>query len=297
MSTIKSYSVGSGDTYYIKHNSDNFTIIDSCLSEENREEIVADIKHAHLGKSVTRFISTHPDDDHFRGLRYLDENLDIPNFYCVKNKAIKLHENEDFDYYCELRDSGKVYHIEKDCKRKWMNQGDDERGPSGIQILWPKTDNPHYVEALRIAESGGSPNNISAIIKYSVENGVTALWMGDLETDFMEKVADQIEWPEAHILFAPHHGRHSGRVPHKILDKIKPKVIVLGEAPSRHLNYYGGYDVLTQNSTGDIVFECQDTRIDVYVYNEEYDIDFLDFDYVPMEGMNYLGTLHLRQNE
>jgi hypothetical protein len=28
MNTVKSYSVGNGDMLYIKHNSDNFTIID-----------------------------------------------------------------------------------------------------------------------------------------------------------------------------------------------------------------------------------------------------------------------------
>ncbi len=39
MSIIKSFSVGNGDMFYIKHNSDNFTTIDCCMSEENREKI------------------------------------------------------------------------------------------------------------------------------------------------------------------------------------------------------------------------------------------------------------------
>ncbi|CAM4346215.1 hypothetical protein COEX109129_19890 [Corallococcus exiguus] len=33
MSIIKSFSVGNGDMFYIKHNSDNFTIIDCNLTE------------------------------------------------------------------------------------------------------------------------------------------------------------------------------------------------------------------------------------------------------------------------
>jgi hypothetical protein len=44
MSIVKSLSVGNGDTFYIRHDSDNFTIIDCCLIEENREEIVAELK-------------------------------------------------------------------------------------------------------------------------------------------------------------------------------------------------------------------------------------------------------------
>jgi hypothetical protein len=30
MSIVKSFSVGDGDMFYIKHNSDNFTTIDCC---------------------------------------------------------------------------------------------------------------------------------------------------------------------------------------------------------------------------------------------------------------------------
>jgi len=39
MSIVKALSVGHGDMFYIVHNSDNFTIIDCCLSEYNRGRI------------------------------------------------------------------------------------------------------------------------------------------------------------------------------------------------------------------------------------------------------------------
>src|SRR6185436_5635930 len=104
MSTVKSFSVGNGDMFYIKHNSDNFTIIDSCLSEENQESILEEIEAAREGKGITRFISTHPDQDHIQGLKYLDENIDIVNFYCVNNNVTKEDETEDFKHYCSLRD-------------------------------------------------------------------------------------------------------------------------------------------------------------------------------------------------
>lgn len=39
MSTIKSFSVGDGDIFYIKHNSDNVSIIDCCLAEEDQKRI------------------------------------------------------------------------------------------------------------------------------------------------------------------------------------------------------------------------------------------------------------------
>ena len=70
-----------------------------------------------------------------------------------------------------------------------MNKNDDEKkyGSSGINILWPIVDNEDYQNELLNVKEGKSPNNISPIIKYSLNNGVTVLWFGDLESSFMEK--------------------------------------------------------------------------------------------------------------
>jgi beta-lactamase superfamily II metal-dependent hydrolase len=292
MSIVKSLSVGDGDMFYIKHGSDSFTIIDCCLSEEDRESIVKEIKSESKSKNIIRFISTHPDDDHIMGLDYLDSEMKILNFYCVKNKAAKPDETTDFKKYCELRDSDKAFYLYKDCSRKWLNQSDDDRGSAGINILWPITDNKHYKEALKMAENGESPNNISPIVKYSLEGGVTMLWMGDLESGFMENIKDDLNLAEVDILFAPHHGRDSGKVPKEWLDKMKPKIIIIGEAPSEQLNYYSGYDALTQNSTGDIIFECDTNKVHIYVSNENYSVDFL-YDEDMGTYSNYIGTLNL----
>ena len=67
MSTVKSFATGEGDTYYIQHGSDNFTIID-CRMAEDRDDILEELKDQSAEKGITRFISTHPDDDHIRGL-------------------------------------------------------------------------------------------------------------------------------------------------------------------------------------------------------------------------------------
>jgi beta-lactamase superfamily II metal-dependent hydrolase len=291
MSTIKSFSVGNGDMFYIEHGSDNFTIIDCSLSDDNCDAIVKEIKRKKSKKGVTRFISTHPDEDHIQGLKYLDDAIDILNFYCTKNNATKEDETDDFQHYRTLHDSEKAFYIEKGCSRKWMNQESDERGSSGINILWPKTDHDSYNQALDEAAEGGSPNNLSPIIKYSLTDGATVLWMGDLETDFMEKIRSAVSWPRVDILFAPHHGRETGKIPDAVLKKMDPKIIVIGEAPSEHLNYYNGYNTITQNSAGDIVFECETGKVHVFVSDEDYAVDFLDFEEDVSGDGNYIGTL------
>lgn len=285
MSIVKSFSVSDdngeqGDMFYIKHSSSNFTIIDCCLSSENRESVISEIISEKRGKDITRVISTHPDEDHICGLKFLDEKIGILNFYCVKNDASKENESESFTHYCTLRDGEHHYYVEKGCSRCWMNKNDGPNGKnygsSGINFLWPIVSNDDYKDALQKAKEGKAFNNISPIFTYSLEEGATVMWMGDMEKDFTEKIKDQVEWKKIDILFAPHHGRDSAKVPDCVLKQLDPKVIVVGEAPSEHLNYYPGYNTITQNSAHNIIFECVTEKVHVYSTNKNYSIDFLE---------------------
>ena len=93
MSIVKSFSFPSGeirgDMFYIKHGSNNFTVIDCYLSDgseanDRMSEIIEEIKSESTGR-ICRFISTHPDNDHIKGIEKLDETWKILNFYAVKN--------------------------------------------------------------------------------------------------------------------------------------------------------------------------------------------------------------------
>lgn len=298
MSIVKSFSVGNGDMFYIDHNSDNFTTIDCCYENEDDRDInFNEMKSLASKKGITRFISTHPDEDHIRGIGKFDEIVGIYNFYCVDNDAKKTDETDNFKKYKELRISDKKYYVSKGCQRKWMNISDKERKCSGINFLWPVLDNKDFKEVLEEVKEGSGFNNISPVFTYSIENGARFMWMGDLEKDFLEKVKDEIDWCEVDVLFAPHHGRDSGKVPEDVLQKINPKIIVVGEAPSKNLNYYNNYNTITQNSAKDIIFNCKSDHIHIYVSNETYADKGVKF----LEKLNnkksslgyYLGSLKL----
>lgn len=53
MSTVKSLAIGNGDMFYIGHGSENFTIIDCCLSEDNKSLIVKELKAQFENKGNT----------------------------------------------------------------------------------------------------------------------------------------------------------------------------------------------------------------------------------------------------
>lgn len=302
MSIIKSFSVGNGDMFYIKHNSDNFTIIDCNMDNTNKQNVVSEIQTAIKDKGMRRFISTHPDKDHITGLKYLDEKIGLWNFYCVKNKATKSDDFEDFDYYCELRDSDIHYYLYKNCERKWMNKSDEndegDHGSAGINCLWPVESNEDFKNALDLAEEGKAYNNLSPVLTYSLNDGVKVMWMGDIEKDFLEKIKGEISWDEVDILFAPHHGRDSGKVPSDVLKKLNPSLIIVGEAPSEYINYYEGYNTITQNSAGNIVFLCEKGWVHIYLSNIDYGYDT---SFLKDKGMendlygNYIGSLETKE--
>jgi hypothetical protein len=77
-----------------------------------------------------------------------------------------------------------------------------------------------------------------------------------------------------------------------MLTKISPKIVVVGEAPSEDLNYYAGYNTITQNSAGDIIFDCNRRKVHIFTSNE-YSLDFLDDESQSRTGYFYLGTLNL----
>lgn len=298
MTKIKSFSTNNGDMFYIKHGSDNFTIIDCCIDDYNKDSILKELIEESKYKSITRFISTHPDDDHIRGLKYLSENFTIPNFYCVENEATKNEPTDDFKKYCELRDSSKAFYLYKGCSRKWMNESSEGRGCSGINIKWPDRTNIDFLNALEDAKNGKDPNNISPIITYSLKNNITAYWFGDLLTDYMTDIKDNVDWIEADIVFASHHGRSSGRIPNEILEKIKPKIIIIGEAPSENLDYYTGYDTITQNTAKDILIECGDSTADFYVSNPNYKTGPSCLKFIVgknIDGYTYIGSLEYNE--
>ena len=295
MSKVKSFSVGNGDMFYINHNSDNFTTIDCCLPDDVKDGILDEIESESSGKGITRFISTHPDDDHIKGIVDYDKKLSIVNFYRVDNDTTKQGtESDDFKKYKKLRDnSGKSFELKKGCIRKWMNIESEERGHSGLHCLWPIKDNELYQDALDTTADGGSPNNISPAIQYLVGD-FSFLWMGDMETDMQEEFDSKVTNEHTTIVFAPHHGRKSGHIPSSLMDKLTPKLVIVGEAPSDELDYYSGYDTITQNTAGDILFETNGDYLDIFVSKSSYkktDGIVQNDNHGSHDGMKYLGSV------
>lgn len=277
MSVVKSYSFPDGeirgDMFYIKHGSNNFTLIDCYLTDANnrngrKEEIINEIVAESKGRTC-RFISTHPDNDHIAGIEDLDDNWEILNFYAVVNERPEEKNNPSLTHYHWLL-KNKNYAIERGISRKWLNDSDDKNGSSGINFQWPDVENESFVDALEKVSEGKKINNICPIFTYSIKGGATYMWMGDLETEMQQAYFEEYNGsiPKIDILFQPHHGRKSGAVPQELLDALNPKLIIIGNAPSEHIEYGDSHQTITQNTSGDILLENEDNFVHVYTKNK-----------------------------
>lgn len=277
MSIVKSFSFPDGDIrgdmFYIKHNSQNFTVIDCFLKDgkgnnTRRDEIIKEIKNESEDR-ICRFISTHPDNDHIAGIEHLDDNWEITNFYAVDNNRPTDDDDVSLNRYKWLL-ANKNYAIKRGIKRAWLNETKDENGSSGIEFLWPDLNNENFKQALKLVSRGEKINNICPIFTYSVKNSATYMWMGDLETEMQQTYYDEYKnnIPQVDILFQPHHGRKSGAVPNDLLEALSLKLIIIGNAPSDHINYGDSRQTITQNTAGDIYFENDDNEVHIYTKNK-----------------------------
>ena len=273
MSIVKSFSfpVGEirGDCFYIKHDSANFTVIDCYLKDGDdancrKDEMIAEIKRESRGR-ICRFMSTHPDNDHILGIEDLDDEWEITNFYAVANDIPRDKEDPSLEKYLELKQCCN-YELKEGIKRKWLNDSSEDRGGSNIEILWPDINNQKFKEALKATARGESPNDISCVIRYNAPGGGGYLWMGDMETGMQEefcKSSNDKLYP-IDVLFHPHHGRDSAKPPAELLDILGPQIVVIGNAPSEHINYGDPDQTITQNTAGDVVFVNEDGFIHVF---------------------------------
>lgn len=280
MSVVKSYSFPDGDIrgdmFYIKHNSDNFTVIDCYLKEGDdrscrKDKILEEIAEASSNRTIHRFISTHPHNDHILGIEALNAQEEIINFYAVENDIPADMEDDSLTKYLEIK-AAKNTPIVEGLRRCWLNQEDDAkvRGSSGITFLWPKTNVAEFKDALEVVRKGGNPNNISCVFTYSIDDGATYMWMGDMHTDMQEVFLREMkdELGPIDILFHPHHGRKTSAPPKELLDILNPKIIVISNAPADDLNYDDPDRTITQNRAGDVVFVNEGDYVHVYTANE-----------------------------
>ena len=229
-------------------------------------------------REIHRFIITHPDMDHLDGIRDLYNDFIIHNTWDTdNNKYIDLntpfvgYNKEDWRFYLKIRNN------EINTKRWtfYSKQNNLFFSQDDIKALCPT---PNLV---RNANRCGDYNDSSYVILFTPKksNGRTwkILFAGDSNDRSWEYILanHRDEISNVDVLFAPHHGRDSGRN-YDFLKILKPKVTLFGNASSKHLAY-NCYPQLriTNNQAGYIILDISENALTIYVKNLEFARDFL----------------------
>jgi competence protein ComEC len=241
--------VGHGDCTIIEHPSGRITVID--LNETNYKFCILYIR-ALLSKRnsniIHRYIQTHPDMDHIRGISKLLSEFDILNFWDTRNtKAISnfTSDNDRLDWlaYTDFPEDKKRYY-ERGHSCLYLNE-------DNIEILSPAplvTNNANYQQ---------NHNNHRYILRV-VHGNFSIVLGGDAESKVWDDLADQGLLHRCTVLKAPHHGRDSG-YSLKALKYLKPQHIVtsIGKKPETdaHTKYSNHSKVYSTCYHGNIILD------------------------------------------
>lgn len=164
-------------------------------------------------KPIFRYIQTHPDMDHMRGLVALQtQNIPIINFWDTRhNKTISdffAGDEEEWKRYLEYREgktNAKLLHLNRGDVGNYYNSHEhpDLEG-DGLHILAPTP------ETTNQANKDANWNNHSYVLWLKYKD-VCVILGGDAEAEvwgsIVEKYGKNIS---CHVLKASHHGRDSG---------------------------------------------------------------------------------------
>jgi beta-lactamase superfamily II metal-dependent hydrolase len=302
MATVHLLNTKPGDCTIIQHASGRTTMIDVCdgndptFSERPAHSPVRrgqrdnfrmcqntanPIDYARdLGiNSLFRFILTHPDMDHMDGFNRLLNELGIANFWDSGSRRPKPNFDNcpylerDWDRYERTRDGREagITTLRKLVESYFAfanREQDGAVGGDGLYILAPDQallDDPNTEDDI---------NEGSYVILYRSVGG-RILLPGDAHDASWNYVCAHYnkDVSDCSFLLAPHHGRDSARS-YDFLDYVRPKLTLIGCAPSEHIDYDQWYRrdlrFITSNQCGNVVLQADNNVITVWVENVDF---------------------------
>jgi competence protein ComEC len=290
-----------GDSTWIKHNSGRISLIDvfnASKVEEIKKETIFEAAQRVRGnfgqknypvnpiqylqdfnvQDIFRFILTHPDMDHMGGIKDLFDTISVSNFWDTANNKEKpdftdsQHNEADWDFYQSVREKEvlgiTVLNLYSGATGKFYNQDESKNpGGDGLYILAPTN------ELVNAANESGDYNDCSYVLLYKTADR-KIVFGGDSHDKTWEHILDKHKdsVKDVDVLFAPHHGRDSGRS-YEFLDVLKPKITYFGNAKSENLAYKAWYnrglEYITNNQANCIITDIG-ASINIYVTYETF---------------------------
>ena len=228
--------------------------------------------------SIFRFIITHPDMDHLDGVKDFFDSFTITNTWDTDNNktmpagsSFGPYNKEDWDFYTDIRDgrykgTGRHTFFEHNAVAYFTEDN--------INILCPSP------ELVTQANDEEEYHHLSYVALYTPPKRGGGTWKflfaGDSHDVSWELILEKYkeEISNIDVLFAPHHGRDSGRN-YDFLKVLNPKVTLMGNASSEHLAYDKYPPIrITNNQAGYVVLDITEDCFVIGVKNEAFATNF-----------------------
>jgi competence protein ComEC len=216
---------------------------------ENREELleksgydieltnpVLFLKGKYSNRGLFRYIQTHADLDHMRGLVALrNEGIGIQNFWDTNHdKEPDFHwpgDKEEWNEYLQLaggKRGNKALYLTRDRHGQFYNRDSSGNPPGdGLEILSPP---PEMITEIR---KGVDTNNLSYVLRLTYR-GIVVIFGGDAEDKAWDSIVDHYgDNLKCNVLKASHHGRDSG-YHQEAVKRMNPDytIVSVGKKPS-----------------------------------------------------------------
>jgi competence protein ComEC len=208
--------VGHGDSILLEFPRGKRMLIDGGGLYEDRFDIGKNVIAPFLWKKKIRRIDilvlTHPDPDHFKGLKFIASQFSIGQFWDNGHKG-------DSASYRQLEETVSSKKIE----RLSLNEGSPTQMINGVEIFFL---NPPVLNSVqKKSRSLVDLNNSSLVMKLNFKN-VSILLPGDIGKEAEERMLRKGYPLKADILKFPHHGSFSSSSP-LFLQRVKPFYAIL----------------------------------------------------------------------
>ncbi len=227
---------------------------------------------------VFRFIITHPDMDHIDGLKDFYSAFTVTNTWDTNNEktigegeSFGPYNKEDWEFYTDIRDGRYTKTSRHTFYEHNSNSYFEE---DDMNILCPTPD------LVKNANENEDYHALSYVVLYTPPKKGGGNWKilfggdsHDISWNYiLEKYKDEVA--NIDILFAPHHGRDSGRS-YDFLKTLNPTITLMGNASSDHLAYDKYPPIrITNNQAGYIILDVSEEAIVISVKNEAFAKDF-----------------------